>query len=130
MRALVVLCVALSLLACAGPRVVSPVDGSQPVDLRLKPGDHIRVVTKHRERASLKITALGPTELTGVTLKPARHETLPKDQEIVIPYEDLALVDVTRISSPGTALVAAVLLTLSAGMVIEAIPIPVPMSAP
>jgi hypothetical protein len=128
MRALVVLCVTMSLVACVGPRVVSPMGGSEPVELRLKPGDSIRVVTKHRERASLKITELRATELTGITLKPGRHETLPKDQEIVIPYGDLALVDVTRFSSPGTALVAVLLLTMGADMVIQAIP--PPMSAP
>lgn len=88
MRALVALCVSASLVACAGPNVVSPVGGSEPVELRLKPGDSISVVTKHRERASLQITELGLTELTGITLKPARHETLPKDQEIVIQLDN------------------------------------------
>jgi hypothetical protein len=124
MRVLAVLSSTIALIACAGPNVISPVGGGEPVELRLKAGDAIRVVTIHRERASLRITDLGQTELTGVTLKPARHETLPKDQEIVVPYGDLALVEVRRFGKGGPAAAAGLLLIVTAGAVIHTMPPP------
>lgn len=38
----------LVLDACATPRAVAPFNGQERIELRLKPGDSIRVVTKYR----------------------------------------------------------------------------------
>ena len=111
-----VLLVLLALSACTATRAVSPVDSTQPTELRLKAGDSIRVVTKQRERMSLEITEIRAAEMAGVTVKPASHETLPVGQDVVVPYADIALVEVRRFSALRTAAVP-VLIVLTAGSI-------------
>lgn len=120
-RSLASLLLILTVSACTAPRAVAPVTSGEPTELRLKAGDSIRVVTRDRERLSLEITAIRPTELAGVTLKPAKHETRPEGQAVVVPYEDLAFVVVRRFSAGRTAAAVPVaVLLVAAGMVIEA----------
>lgn len=116
--------VLLSLLAlggCTAPRAVAPVDGSEPVELRIQAGDTIRVVTKDRGRMSLKITDIRATELAGVTVEPGPHETAPAGRAVVVPYADLALVEVRRFSATRSAAVPAVVLLLAAGIALESV---------
>jgi hypothetical protein len=121
MRRIAVMCVAALLCACMGPRAVAPVSGTETTELRLKAGDEIRVVTRNRERLSFEITEVRPTELAGVTVKPKRHETQPKDQPVTVPYDDLAFVVVDRFSPWRTAAVVPVaVLLVAAGIVVEA----------
>jgi hypothetical protein len=122
--------VACTLVACTGPRAVAPVDSAEPKELHLKAGDRIRIVTRDRDRLSLEITEIRTTELAGVTLKPAAHETRAKDQAVVVPYQDLAFVVVQRFSPGRTAAaVPVVILLVAAGVVIQAGGFPV-MPAP
>jgi hypothetical protein len=114
-RRALVLVMAFLLSACTSPQVATPRDGA-PTELRLKAGDTIRVVTKHRERFSFEITDVGATELSGLTVKPRKPETRPKGERVVVPYADLALVEVRRVSLARTAAPIAIVL-VSAGLV-------------
>jgi hypothetical protein len=116
-----IVAVALLLSACTTPRAVAPVDTGEPKELHLKAGDSIRVVTKDRERLSFEITEIRPNELAGVTRKPAKHETRPEGEPVVVPYENLAFVVVRRFSPSRTAVAVPVaVLLVAAGVVIEA----------
>jgi hypothetical protein len=109
----------LALGACTTPRAVSPVDGNEPTELRLKAGDSIRIVTKQRERMSFEITEIRPTELTGVTTKPASHETLPAGRDVIVPYGDIALVEVKRISAARSVAGPVLVILLASGIALE-----------
>lgn len=104
MRALIVLAVTFALISCTASRAIAPAGAgtNEPKELHLKAGDSVRIVTRNRERMSLKITEIRPTALAGVTLKPAKHETLAKGQSVVVQYDDLALVEVRRFSAART----------------------------
>ena len=118
--------VLLSLLllgGCTAPRAVSPVDGTEPVELRLQAGDTIRIVTKDRGRMSLKISEIRTTELAGVTVKPGPHETEPAGREVIVPYAELALVEVRRFSAARSAAVPALVLLVAAGIALETAPV-------
>jgi len=117
------LLVVLALSACTGHRAVSPVDNGEPTELRLRAGDSIRVVTKQRERMSLRITEIRPTELAGVTVKPAAHEALPKGRDVMVPYADIALVEVRRFSAARTAAGSVLVVLTAAGIALDTMPI-------
>jgi len=111
---------------CNAPRAVAPVDEGELTHLRLKPGDEIRVVTRQRQRMSFEIVELRPSEMVGVTRKPAAHETLPKGTAVTVLYDDLAFVVVKRFSAGRTAAVPFLVLGLAAGYVLTATPVVVP----
>lgn len=113
----------LALGACTAPKAVSPADSSEPTELRLKAGDSIRIVTRQRERMSLEISEIRSTELTGVTVKPAAHETLPAGRDIVVPYADIALVEVRRFSALRTAAMPILVVLVAGGIALETMPI-------
>ncbi|MBV6424837.1 MAG: hypothetical protein NAOJABEB_02651 [Steroidobacteraceae bacterium] len=115
---LAILVLASAAFACTTPRAVAPSGAATPAELRLKVGDSIRIVTKHRERMSLEISGFRETELVGVTTKPAAHETLAEGTPVVVPYGDLALVQVRRISAARTVLMPIVIVgtVLGAGI--------------
>ena len=104
MRALIVLAVTFALISCTASCAIAPAGAgtNEPKELHLKAGDSVRIVTRNRERMSLKITEIRPTALAGVTLKPAKHETLAEGQRVVVQYGDLALVEVRRFSAART----------------------------
>ncbi len=118
-----VLVVLLALSACTSTKAVSPVDSAEPTELRLKAGDSIRVVTKQRERMSFEITEIRASELTGVTVKPASHETLPVGQDVIVPYADIALVEVRRFSALRTAAVPVLVVLTAGGIALAATPV-------
>lgn len=130
MRSFAALLLGLALGACTGPRALAPVDESAPTELRLKAGDSIRIVTKQRQRLSIEIVEIRPTELAGVTLKPAPHETLPKGSNVVVPYADLALVEVRRFSAKRTAALPFLIVVVAAGIALETVPPPMASGGP
>ncbi|MGH8196857.1 MAG: hypothetical protein ACRETI_01680 [Steroidobacteraceae bacterium] len=118
-----VLFVVLALSACTSQRTVSPVDSGEPTELRLRAGDSIRIVTKQRERISLEITEIRPTELAGVSVKPAAHETLPAGRDVVVPYADIALVEVRRFSAVRTVAAPVLVVLVAAGIALTTTPV-------
>jgi len=115
--------VVLALSACTAQRAVSPVESGEPTELRLRAGDSIRIVTKQRERMSLEITEIRPAELAGVSLKPAAHETLPAGRDVVVPYADIALVEVRRFSAARTAAAPVLVVLVAAGIALSTMPV-------
>jgi hypothetical protein len=113
----------LALSACTAPRAVSPVDGGEPTELRLKAGDSIRIVTRQRERMSFEITEIRPSELAGVTTEPAPHETLPAGRDVVVPYGDIALVEVKRFSAVRTVAGPVLIILLASGIALATTPV-------
>jgi hypothetical protein len=113
----------LALSACTAPRAVSPLEDGEPTELRLRTGDSIRVVTKQRKRMSLHITEIRPTELAGVTAKPAEHESLPAGQDVVVPYADIALVEVRRFSAARSVAGPALVILVTGGIALATTPI-------
>ena len=118
-----VVLVLLALSACTATKAVSPVDSAEPTELRLKAGDSIRVVTKQRERMSFEITAIRASEMAGVTVKPASHETLPLGQDVVVHYADIALVEVRRFSALRTAAVPVLVVLMAGSIALGATPV-------
>ena len=113
----------LAMAACTASRSVAPVTGGKPLEIRLQAGDTIRIVTRDRERLSLEITDIRETELAGRTVKPGAHETTPPGRAVVLPYADLALVEVRQFSAMRSAAVPAVVLLVAAGIALEAVPV-------
>lgn len=113
----------LALGACTAPRAVSPIDGGEPTELRLRAGDSIRVVTKQRERMSLQITEIRPTELAAISAKPGPHESLPAGRDIVVPYGDIALVEVRRFSKARSVAGPVLVILVTAGIALETMPV-------
>jgi hypothetical protein len=113
----------LAVGACTAPRAVSPVNSGEPTELRLKAGDSIRIVTRQRERMSFEITEIRPTELAGVTTKPAHHETLPAGRDVVVPYGDIALVVVNRFSAARTVAGPMLVILLASGIALSTVPV-------
>lgn len=95
--------VALVASGCTPARVAAPGSNGEVQELRLKAGDRIRVVTTKRQRYTFEITEIRPAEFAGMTLEPGPHETVPKGQSIVVPYDELALLEVRRFSAMHTA---------------------------
>jgi hypothetical protein len=78
---------------------------------------------------SFEITELRPSEMVGVTRKPAPHEKLPEGTSVTVPYDDLAFVVVNRFSAARTAAAPFLVLGLVAGYVLTVTP-PVAMAGP
>jgi hypothetical protein len=102
-------------------------------ELKIKAGDEIRVVTTRRERLSFKVKEVRADRLVGVTAKPRRKEHRPAGETVEVPFDELAVLEVTRLGAEQAALAtAAVLLTVSAFAVVlgPAVVIPVMPGAP
>ena len=102
------------LVGCTTHRVAAPASGNPPGELQIRVGDTIRLVTKYRERVTLRVTEIRNDEIEGVTQKPNPHETVPAGKKAVVPYVDLALVEVTRHSAGKTVGLVAVLTVVGA----------------
>jgi hypothetical protein len=102
--------------ACTTHRAVMPAAGDAASALQIKQGDTIRVVTKYRDRLTLQVTEIRGHEVEGVTTQPSPHETVPAGKKAIIPYEDLAMVEVTR-RSPGKTMGLVAVLTVVGAVV-------------
>lgn len=109
-------------------QTAAPDSESAPAGLELRAGDSIRLVTKYRDRMSLKITDIREKELAGITLKPGKHESRPKGETIVVAYDDLALVEMRHFSAGKTILVVPAII-VSAGVTARIVPSFAPVHA-
>jgi hypothetical protein len=114
-RRLRALCLAIAygLIAGCTTQSYAPSTDAATQELRIKPGDQIRVVTTRRERLSFEVTEVRDGRFVGVTLQPRRKEGRPAGEPVEVPFEELAVIEVTRFS-PGAA---AVVVLLVGGMV-------------
>jgi hypothetical protein len=114
-------------------RSYTPTTDAATHELKIRAGDQIRVVTTQRERLSFKVEEVRADRFVGLTVKPQRKEHRPVGQTVEVPFDELAVLEVTRVEA-GTATVAAVavLLTVSAFAVVtgSAVVIPLMPGAP
>lgn len=109
-----------------------PANDAETRELRVKAGDEIRVVTTGRERISVRVTEVHTDRFTGVTLKPRKKELLPESQPVELPFEELALIEITRVTneSVGKGALAAVISFAATSVIIESIMVAPMTSAP
>lgn len=98
----------------------APGNNAVAQELKLGVGDEIQVVTTRRERLSFKITEVLGDRFVGVTVAPKPKEHRPEGENVNVPFDELALVRVTRFSAGH----AAVFVLLMGGAVAAAAAIP------
>ena len=125
-------CVAAGLGTGCVTQTHVPASDAETRELRVKAGDEIRVVTTRRERIGLRVTEVHADRFTGVTLKPRKKEPLPEGQRVEVPFEELALVQVTRVTtaSVGKGALAAVISFAATSVIIDSIFVAPMTSAP
>ena len=92
----ILLAAALGLPAGCSTQSHTPGNELEAMRLEIAGGDHIRVVTTRRERIGLKITEVRGDRFVGVTLRPRKKETWPKGKPVEVPFEEIALLEVTH----------------------------------
>lgn len=113
---------------CSTTRTASGDIASESQTLELKNGDKIRVVTSQRERFKMVITKVQREGLAGKTLNWEGSDVTP-DQEIYLPYSDLAFIQIDTLSPLKTAgLVASV--TIIGGLIAAVAAAPVAVVVP
>jgi predicted aspartyl protease len=126
-RGVAVLILVCGCLGCT-TRSYTVDDAADASELRIRVGDEIRVVTTDRERVSFRVTEVREDRFAGVTLEPAVKETLPADSNVEIPYEKLAMIQVTRFDPKAAAAASGVVVfTVALGtLVVTGVPVIIP----
>lgn len=97
----------------------APASDAVTRELKIKAGDEIRVVTTRRARLTFEVTEVHDDRFIGVTAKPHPKELRPAGATVEVPFDELAVLEVTRFETRGAALAtAAVLVTVSAFAVV------------
>lgn len=110
---------ALCLAGGCATRSYTPTTDAATHELKIRAGDEIRVVTTRRERLSFKVQEVRADRFIGVTVKPHRKEHRPAGQTVETPFDELAVLEVTRFDARSAAIgTVAVLLTVSAYAVV------------
>jgi hypothetical protein len=114
----------LCLLAGCAAQSYTPTTDAGTIELKIKAGDEIRVVTTRRERLSFEVTEVRADRFVGVTAKPRKKEQRPAGEAVEVPFDELAMLEVTRFDSSVTSLAAAsALVTVSIfAVVLGAVP--------
>ena len=119
----------LSLLG-GGCRTTTFTPGTEAAsrEIKIKAGDRIRVVTTRRERLTFDVTEVQPDGLVGVTTEfPYPKDDLPAGKAVEVPFEEIALLQVTRfdVGAAATAGAIAVITVGAIGAVVGAAAVPV-----
>lgn len=125
-------CLAAGLVAGCVTQSHVPASDADTRELHVKAGDEIRVITTRRERIGLRVTEVRSDGFTGVTLNPRKKELLPEGQPVELPFEELALVEVTRATKESVAkgALGAVIAFAATSLVIDSIIVAPITSAP
>jgi hypothetical protein len=106
-RPLIVAALVAAVLQGCALQTLAP-DGPQAArELRVRAGDHVRVVTIDRERLSFTVDEVQADRFVGTTLEPRRKETLPAGEVVQVPYERIALIETANLDVAGAAKAAA-----------------------
>ena len=124
-----VLAVALAGANACTTKSYAPGRPGDVLELKIKAGDEIRVVTTRRERLGFKVTEVLADRFVGVTIRPHDKELRPAGEPVEVPYEELAMLQVARFDKRSAALAAAVV-TVSAFAVVMAPVTVVPIVPP
>jgi hypothetical protein len=111
---ILVLAVAVGMTGCV-TRSHAPATAADTQEIKVKAGDEIRVVTTQRDRISLRVEEVLADRFLGVTLQPARKETREPGLAVEVPYEEIALLEVTRFH-PGTAAATVAFAVVTVGL--------------
>lgn len=113
------LAVTVCLVSGCATQIYAPSSDAATRELKIEAGDEIRVVTTRRERLSFEVTEVHGDRFVGVTAKPHPKELHPAGETVEVPFDELAVLEVTRFDEGGAALAtAAVLVTVSAFAVV------------
>jgi len=132
-KILCTLIAALLLVSGCTTRTYTPTTDAATRELKIKAGDRLRVVTTRRERLSFDVTEVRGDRFVGVTVEPWHPKERPAGEIVEVPFDELAVLQVTRFDAGAVALATAVVVvTVSAiGAVIGAAAMPaVPPVAP
>jgi hypothetical protein len=117
------------LIAGCATQSYAPSTDAATQELRIKPGDQIRVLTTRRQLLFFEVTEVRGTRFLGVTVEPHWKEDPEPGKPVEVPFDELAVIQVTRFS-PGAA---AVVVLLVGGMVAAVAAVPaagLPAAAP
>jgi hypothetical protein len=110
---------ALCLASACATRSYAPTTDVTTHELKIRAGDEVRVVTTQRERLSFKVQEVRADRFVGVKVEPRPKEHGPAGQTVEVPFDELAVLEVTRFEAKSAAIgVVAVLLTVSAYAVV------------
>lgn len=112
---------ALVLCAACTTRSYAPGSEAAARELHIRVGSEIRVVTTRRERITFKVTGVRSDRFVGVTVKPHAKETRAAGEAIEVPFQDLAMLEVTRVEAKTVVL--AVVTVSAFAAVVSAIPV-------
>ena len=130
MRSIRIVAALVLVCACLGctTRSYTVDDANEASELEIRVGDEIRVVTTDRERISFRVKEIREDRFVGVALEPARKETLPVDSNVEVPYEKLAMIQVTRFDPKAAAVAGGVVVfTVALGtLVLTGVPVIIP----
>jgi hypothetical protein len=102
-RRLILLAVGCVCTACAIPRSYAPETSGETRQLKIGIGDEIRVVTTNRDRLTFKVEQALEDRFIGVTVERHAKEKRPPGVPVVVPYADIAVIEVTRIDAKTVA---------------------------
>jgi hypothetical protein len=122
----------LALLACGcaacASRVYAPDTASATQALKIRVGDEVRVVTTDRDRMTFEVTKILDDRFAGVTVEPNAKETRPAGVDVEVPYDSVAMIQVTRFEPKAAAAVGGVIMvTVALGtLVLTGVPVIIP----
>ena len=91
---LTLILLAVACVSACATRPFTPNTASEARQSDIRKGDVIRVVTTNRERLSFKVEQVQEDRLIGVAVEPNIKETLPPGTAVVVPYADIAMIEV------------------------------------
>lgn len=89
---LILVAVACVCTACA-TQSYTPDTPSEALELKIRTGDLIRVVTTNRERLIFKVEQVQEDRFIGVAVEPIVKETLPPGTDVEVPYANIAMIE-------------------------------------
>jgi hypothetical protein len=128
-RSAKILCavMAASLLASGCVQSYTPSTDAATREVKIKIGDRIGVVTTRHEWLTFNVTEIRADRFVGITTDfPHYKETRPSSESVEVPFDELAVLQVTRFDAGAAARATAlVVVTMTAiGAVIGAVVVP------
>lgn len=126
---LTVLVLACCSTGCA-TRAYAPETAGDTQALRIKVGDEVRIVTTDRDRMTFEVTQILDDRFAGVTVEPNAKETRPAGAAVVVPYGEVAMIQVTRFDpmpANAVAIGGVIVVTVALGtLVLTGVPVILP----
>lgn len=117
----------LLLASGCATQTYTPTTDAATREIKIKVGDRIRVVTTRREPLTFDVTEIRADRFVGVISEFRYHpkESRPAGEAVEVPFDELAVLSVTRFDTGAALATAVVVVTISAiGAVIGAAAVP------